>query len=123
VVDGDPSTTWRTSTYRQNLGPGGIKSGVGVVVDLQKVHRVTRVDLTFALPGTGVSLFVSTTPPPTVTDLTDPVAKTTVAETGRISVDPAATGRYVTVWLTSLPQVSGGFRAELAEVSVVGASG
>lgn len=123
AVDGDPSTTWRTSTYRQNLGPGGIKSGVGLVVDLRSVHQVSRVDLTFVGAGTGVSLFVSATPPKSADDLVDPVAKATVQEKGEIAVDPVASGRFVTVWLTSLPQVSGGFRAELGEVSVVGTAG
>jgi serine/threonine protein kinase len=120
AVDGDPSTTWRTSTYRQNLGPGGIKSGVGIVVDLQTVHHVSEVDLTFARPGTGVSLYVSLTAPTRADQLTEPVATLTAERSRKVAVDPATTGRFVTVWLTSLPRVQGGFRAELAEVSVSG---
>ena len=34
AVDGDPTTAWSTSTYRQQLGPQGLKTGVGLVVDL-----------------------------------------------------------------------------------------
>ena len=120
AVDGDPSTSWRTSTYRQNLGPGGIKSGVGLVVDLQRSHRVSEVDLTFTQPGTGVSIYVSSQAPTGVGDLRDAVASVTAEESTRVPVDPAATGRYVTIWFTSLPQVQGGFRTELAEVSVLG---
>jgi hypothetical protein len=29
-------------------------------------------------------------------------------------------GRFVTVWITSLPEVDGGFRAQVAEVTVRG---
>jgi hypothetical protein len=120
AVDGDPGTSWRTSTYKQNLGPGGIKSGVGVVVDLRAEHRVSRVDLTFTQAGTSVSVFVGATAPRTTDDLGAPVAAVRAGERSQVAIDPPAVGRFVTVWLTSLPRVTGGFRAELAEVSVVG---
>ena len=34
AVDGNPDTSWRTSTYLQNLGPAGLKTGVGLILDL-----------------------------------------------------------------------------------------
>jgi hypothetical protein len=37
-----------------------------------------------------------------------------------MTLDQPATGRYVTVWLTSLPQVPDGFRGEVAEARVLG---
>ena len=48
AVDGDKATAWRTLTYKQNFGPGGLKSGVGLVLDLGAVRTVTAVDLTVA---------------------------------------------------------------------------
>jgi hypothetical protein len=120
AVDGDASTTWRTSTYRQNLGPGGIKSGVGLIIDLQTAHRVTAVRLTFAKAGAAVSIYVSATPPASADDLGQPAATATTGTSTQVPISPAAAGRYVTVWLTSLPKVAGGFRAEVAEVSVLG---
>lgn len=120
AVDGNPSTSWRTSTYRQNLGPGGIKSGVGLILDLRAAHQVTEVDLTFAKAGTGVSVYVSAAAPRTVGDLGTPAVEVTASTSSRVPIEPAATGRFVTLWFTSLPRVDGGFRAELAEASVVG---
>ena len=38
AVDGDPATSWRTATYLQNFGPGGLKTGVGLVLDLGGAH-------------------------------------------------------------------------------------
>ena len=38
----------------------------------------------------------------------------------RLTLDQPARGRYLTVWLTSLPQVDGGYRGEIAEVAVRG---
>ena len=46
AVDGDPATAWRTMTYDQNFGPGGLKTGVGLIIDLGAVHDVASVDLT-----------------------------------------------------------------------------
>ena len=37
-----------------------------------------------------------------------------------ISLDEAVSGRYVTIWLTLLPPVDGGFRGTIAEVQVLG---
>jgi hypothetical protein len=47
AVDGDPGTAWRTNTYLQNFGPGGLKTGLGLVIDLGARHEVASVDLTF----------------------------------------------------------------------------
>ena len=34
AVDGDPATSWHSMTYSQQLGPGGLKTGVGLTLDL-----------------------------------------------------------------------------------------
>ena len=46
VVDGDPETSWRTETYLQNFGPGGLKTGAGLILDLGGEQQVSAVDLT-----------------------------------------------------------------------------
>ncbi|GAB7006547.1 hypothetical protein JCM18899A_40200 [Nocardioides sp. AN3] len=120
AVDGDPATTWRTSTYLQNLGPGGIKSGVGLIVDLHATFDVSRVRITFIQPGTHVSIYVGATAPTSGSALGKPAVTATAAQTAVVPITPAARGRYVTLWFTSLPQVTGGFRTEVAEVSVAG---
>ena len=43
VVDGDPATSWSTSSYLQNFGPGGLKTGVGLVVDVGATKGVREV--------------------------------------------------------------------------------
>jgi hypothetical protein len=37
-----------------------------------------------------------------------------------VPLDEAVSGRYVTVWLTSLPEVEGEFRGTISEISVRG---
>ena len=46
VVDGDAATSWSTSTYQQNFGPAGLKTGVGLVVDLGATKGVRQVVVT-----------------------------------------------------------------------------
>lgn len=119
AVDGDPATTWRTSTYEQDFGPRGLKTGLGLVLDLGEVHDVSVVDLTLVGEPTGVSLYVTDQAPRGVAAL-QPVTRLEAAERERITLDEPVTGRYVLVWLTSLPTVAGGFRGEVAEIVVRG---
>ena len=62
--------------YNQNFGPGGLKTGVGLILDLGDTREVSGVDLTFVGEPTGVSLYVTDKPPTAVADLS-PVATET----------------------------------------------
>ncbi len=120
AVDGDAATSWKTMTYSQQLGPAGLKTGVGLVLDLGTSGEVDEVDLTLVGAPTGVAVYVGDAAPRGVRGLT-PVATATAEATDLpITLDQPATGRYVTIWLTSLPPVDGGFRGEVAEVKVLG---
>ena len=119
AIDGDPATAWTTSTYRQNFGPAGLKSGVGLIVDLGAAKGVRQVVVSTAGGATSLAAYVTTTAPTGIAVLT-PVG--TASGTGdlTISVDEAVSGRFVTVWLTLLPPVDGGFRGTITEVRVLG---
>ncbi|MXG91372.1 protein kinase family protein [Nocardioides flavescens] len=123
VVDGDPDTSWTTLTYYQQFGAAGLKDGVGVVLDLGESRDVRQVDLS-VVGRTGVSVYVLDTAPTTVDGLTPAatgqVGRSGGAAAGRISLPEAATGRYVLVWLTSLPAADGGFRGEMVDAVVRG---
>ena len=120
AVDGDPGTSWATSTYRQQLGPGGLKTGVGLLLDLGESRSVSQVDLAFEGDQTGVSLFVSDEAPTAVDGLT-PVADVTAGPTEVVQLDEPATGRFVLVWLTALPPTGDGqFRGVVVDVAVKG---
>lgn len=117
AVDGDDTTAWRTATYRQQLGPAGLKTGVGLVLDLGSAQEVAEVALTMVGAPTDVSLYVTDISPDDLGDLS-PATSATVQEGGQLTLDTPTTGQYVVVWLTSLPAVEGGFRGEVAEVEV-----
>jgi hypothetical protein len=120
AVDGDPSTSWQTSRYDQQFGPAGLKTGVGLVLDLGETHDVTQVDLTTLGSPTSVQVYV-TPQNPTTLQGAKPAGEATITGTrGTVGVDPAASGRYVVIWLTRLPAVTGGFRGGIAEAVVKG---
>jgi hypothetical protein len=120
AVDGDPSTSWRTMTYLQNFGPGGLKTGAGLVLDLGADRAVTSVDLTFVGAPTGYSLYLTDQAPDAVAGLTPAATGTADGPRSRVSLDAGSSGRFLTVWLTSLPAIADGFRGEVAEVTVRG---
>ena len=120
ALDGDPATSWQTSTYRQNLGrPVGLKDGVGLLLDLGSVRDVRQIDIDTLGGPTSLSVYVSETAPIGVAELT-PAG--TVDGTGTLSValEEAVPGRFVIVWLTSLPPVEAEYRGSIAEVVIQG---
>lgn len=123
AIDGDPATAWSTLTYNDQFGPPlGLKTGVGLVLDLGRQHTVSSVDVRLANEGEGtVGLYVMANPP-VAAPTGDPVASATDA--GRLSLLPAedaeVRGRYLVLWWTALPEVDGDFRAEISEVVVRG---
>jgi hypothetical protein len=120
VIDGDPATAWRSMTYEQQFGPGGLKSGVGVTLDLGKSAEVSSVDVTLVGAPTDLSVYVTDRAPTDVAGLTAAGSASSDGARARVDLGTPASGRYVVVWLTGIPQIDGGFRGEIAEVVVRG---
>ena len=122
AVDGDPATAWRTVVYEQDLGPTGLKTGVGLLLDLGSPTTVRSVRLT--LPGgpTTAEVYRTSGEPANVDEL-EPAASgssTTDDPTVALRLPDDTASRYVVVWLTSLPPVEGGFQGLVGEVVVAG---
>lgn len=119
--DGDPKTAWETSTYYNDPHLGGLKSGVGLLVDLGKRAAVGEVDLT--LQGKPTSLQLLAAPDakaaPSSTDGLPAVATAKDAGTRvDLVLKKPVTTRWLVVWLTSLPAAPGGYQGKVAEISV-----
>jgi hypothetical protein len=121
AVDGNPATAWTTLRYDQQFGAGGLKTGVGLVLDLGGEHAVSEVDLTTVGQPTSVSIYVTDTNPADLHGLSV-AGHTTIGTTlhGTVTLDGPVTGQYVVVWLTRIPAVPGGFRGGVAEAVVKG---
>jgi hypothetical protein len=117
VTDGDPTTSWQTSGYFQQLGPGGLKTGVGLLLDLGETQVVRALELDLVGEGTAYEIYVSDVEPTSLAGLT-PAAVAPLAG-GRAGLSGETTGRYLVLWLTGLPELDDGrFRGEVVDVVV-----
>jgi hypothetical protein len=108
VADGDPATVWKTSNYNDNFPK--LKPGVGVYLDLGHSARVRSVKVA-ATSGYTAEIYVADRPSGDLAGWGKPRA----AGSGTFALS-GATGRYVLVWFTSLPQVDGGYKVEVSEI-------
>lgn len=124
AIDGDPATTWNTLVY-YGAPTFGTKPGVGLVLDLGAARDVSEVKVT--LVGTPTTLQLraalpTATSAPTAS-YTDYTLLKTVKATGTtatVVLDKPAHTRFLLVWLTSVPQVTGGYEGKVAEIQVLG---
>ncbi|HET7566453.1 MAG TPA: protein kinase [Gaiellaceae bacterium] len=110
--DGDSSTSWYTETYRSQ-DFGGLKDGLGLVLDAGGSAKLTQVTVSTPTPGFTARIATgdSQSGPFTTDSSTQTVSGTTTFDLqGR-------SGRYWVVWITRLPP---GGKAEISEVSAKG---
>ena len=115
VYDGDKSTFWSSEGYASaNLG--GLKKGVGVMVDLGQPAKVKQVEL--QLPDAAdVTVYVNGDN--TLDGATEVGSSSGKKGTVTLTADKPVTGKFVIVWFTKVSQVSDGrYRATLAEITV-----
>jgi putative peptidoglycan lipid II flippase len=126
AYDKDPKTRWRTVQYLRNPKLGGIKRGVGLVLDFGTAQPVREVALTLSGTGTDVELRVpakdpagAPTPPMTSDKEWRSVAEQSQAgATATLQPEQPVTTRYVLVYLTSLPKEGAGYRGGIFEAEV-----
>lgn len=122
AIDGDPSTGWPTLTYRGDPALGGLKSGVGLILDLGTDREPRSVSITFDSAPTSFEVYAApqgVTSTPTTLDQFDKVAtKSDAGKQVTVKLGHEPTTRYVLVWLTRLPPYPGGYRAQIDEVTV-----
>ncbi|MDQ1670424.1 MAG: hypothetical protein QOE40_2485 [Actinomycetota bacterium] len=120
TIDGDRSTVWTTKSYNQQFGPGGLKSGVGLLLDLGSRQSLSRVIVTTAGGSTDLDVRVADSEGTSLDDYAE-VGSAPGAD-GRtvVSLDKPVEARYVLVWLTRLPQDGSAYRGQISEVTVRG---
>ena len=119
AVDGKPGTAWNTSTYFDPLQR--LKSGVGLLVDLGDPQQVGSVRLRLQGAPTSLTLYAApdaTSAPADVEGLTSLATADGAGATVTLRPDEPVSTRWLVVWLTSLPRVSGGYEGRIAEITV-----
>lgn len=114
AVDASKSTGWSTQHYASATF-GGLRSGIGLVLDMGKTVTVSNVKVLMpqGTPG-AVELHIGDSPSAGAPQTASGDA------IGSFELDgKKAKGRYVTLWFTKLPNV-GEFRATVRDVAVYG---
>ncbi|WP_150237172.1 protein kinase family protein [Nocardiopsis quinghaiensis] len=122
AYDDDPSTGWSTEGYRDPLQD--MKGGVGLLLDLgssQEVHEVV-----LEIPELDHVVEIRIGDDSSVSDQSSldanlpAVAQETMSGSTTVPVEGGATGRYVLIWFTELPNDDGDWRGTINEVEVLG---
>ena len=96
------------------------QSGVGIVLDLGEEQEVTSVDLDLTGGTTTLELRVPNGSEASMRTSANwnVVATDKVTGSGTIELDEPVSTRYLLVYFTNLPEVDGGYRAEVNEITV-----
>jgi hypothetical protein len=117
VIDGDPRSSWRTYTYRQQFPK--LKPGVGLMLSFASPVKLSGLTITSPSQGTKVELRSAPTADAPF-DQTAPIANTTLGN-GRtdLTLTDGQPVTHVLLWITELGGGDGEFVTEIAEVSFV----
>lgn len=117
AIDGNPTTSWHTLVYTTAL-LGGLKPGVGLLLDLGAKTRVAAVQVELSGPGTSLELRVADRLSESASDYFTVAAAQGAVDV--VTLAPAAKieARYLLVWLTKLPAVNGGFQGTVRDIQV-----
>jgi hypothetical protein len=120
ALDGNPSTSWRTDTYRGTADFAGIKQGVGLVLSAPSPVTASALRLTGGLDGwTGRVYTAPGSSPPATIDGWKPVSDPFVARSVPMDIPlSAGPSRLYLIWITKLAPVNAGFAASIAEASL-----
>ncbi|MUL41231.1 hypothetical protein FZ103_08565 [Streptomonospora sp. PA3] len=121
AIDGQATTAWNTQGY-ESSDLGGLKSGVGLMVDLGRSAEVHSVSLNLGEGPHDLEILVgdSTDPAELGAGGSPAAVKSGVQGEVEIELSEPAKGRYVVVWFTSLPQDGARYRGIVNEVELRG---
>ena len=109
ATDGNPSTSWMTEHYNSE-DFGGLKDGVGLVLDANSSVRLASLTVTTPTPGFVAEIQAGDSPTGGFTP--DSSSQTVTSSTTTFTLK-GATAQYYVVWITQLPP---GDHAEISEV-------
>ncbi len=118
--DGNPATAWHTVTYFKRANLGGLKPGVGLLVDLGSQQTVGAVRLTLVGHGTSVELRVAAQRSASADDYAPVARAQSTGEVVTLRPELQQHARYLLIWLTVLPLAPNGrdYQGGVAEIEV-----
>ncbi|MEZ0339215.1 murein biosynthesis integral membrane protein MurJ [Mycobacterium sp. pV006] len=124
AIDGNSSTVWPTDTYTDAVPFPNFKSGVGLMLELSEPETIGSVTINLNSTGTAVQIRSSSSASPSTLDATTALTDPTTLKPGSntIEVEDAEPTSHVLVWITTLGQVDGESRTDIAEITLNAAS-
>ena len=120
AIDGNPTTVWPIDTYTDPVPFPNFKNGVGLMLQLPEPATIGSVTINLNSTGTSVQIRSADTATPSsledTTALTDPTPLKPGSNT--IEVPDAQPTSNVLVWVSTLGQVSGESRSDIAEITL-----
>ena len=119
IWDNNVATVWSTEQYRQR-DVGGLKSGVGLVVDLGSPKNVERLQVVAQDTDWSAQVYTSDTVPADLAGWGAARATGTgLGALAQLDLQAGPKARYVLLWITDLPPGSP-YRLRVAEVRAIG---
>jgi hypothetical protein len=120
AVDDDPSTQWTTDTYIGKPVFGGLKRGVGLLLDLGRPTTVDVTQLLLSAPGANFQIRAGAIRPQQASDLPVVASQADSPAALRLTLARPVKARYWLLWITSLPKAGSGYRLGVAEIALLG---
>jgi hypothetical protein len=111
AIDNSLSTAWQTSYYIGSPHFGGLKPGTGLLLDMGQAVHLSQVEVLFGSQCcTTAEIYLGNSSAMSRTALSNftlVAPSATVSGDHKFTTDSNATGRYVLIWITSLPPMQG----------------
>jgi hypothetical protein len=127
AIAGIPGRYWHTSYYLNYPAFGNLKPGTGLILDMGRQVRLSQVVVQFGnscCAHVQIEIGDNNTPDPATLNTFKPVQGTTsAAGTTTFNVTSKTPGRYVLIWITYLPPLTGAtdeYEAQIYNVVVHG---
>ncbi|MGV0837081.1 murein biosynthesis integral membrane protein MurJ [Mycolicibacterium thermoresistibile] len=120
AIDGDSSTVWPTDTYSDPVPFPNFKNGVGLMLDLSEETTVGSVTVELNSTGTEIQIRSADSSSPSSLEDTTALTSPTPMRPGSntIEIDDADPTSHLLVWISTLGQVDGENRTDIAEITL-----
>jgi putative peptidoglycan lipid II flippase len=120
AIDGNPTTAWEIDTYSDPVPFPNFKNGVGLILQLPKPTKIGEVGIDLNSTGTAVEIRSAQSQTPSSLADTTVLKSATPMQPGQntIKLDNAEPTSYLLVWVSTLGQVDGENRSDIAEITL-----
>lgn len=121
AVDRDSTTAWETATYRGDPRFGGLKPGVGLLLDLHRPRTVRVGELALTAAGADLQLRAGNSRPAEAADLPVVAERSGAADHVELDLDHPTRARYWLLWITALPRTATGtYQLGVVDLALLG---